>query len=451
MDKNLHKKDIGDWFHDEIEPLNQAPGKHVWENLERQLDKTDASRYKHKFITTRRIATLLFFILVSFATVAILYIIRTENYVVINKVNNDMNKQTSTNNSLKPDKDNNVSNIDINTNIHSLPDKITKTNNSDMTAITLQSITKNIAETRPVHDMKPIKNDNSKSIVIQRIQFLRNPGIQIVKITNATLSQQDVITSEEAQSTYLFRSKDSTFLGSIKNTDPHLQSSLKPIFLNKPDSLIVSTINHSIAKINKKKIIPVSRYSITTFAAPEFAGYILADDEEDLYVNKQVIKNREKHLLSMSGEVLITYKTNKHLSFQSGIIYSASNISIDPSIIYAVNDNVGNIKYRYNTSSGFGYVLPSFSSSPALGDSLYTRTTNHTLEYISIPLIVKYSFEKQKFSFHPGMGIAFNFLTKATLQTEVRNSVNYENESITKLKGLQKVGYSFLLMPEYTY
>src|SRR5580765_6925743 len=109
MDKNLHKKDIGDWFHDEIEPLSQLPEKHVWEKLERQLDKTDASRYKHKFITTRRIAILLFFVLVGFATSTILYISRTQNDAVTLKVNNDVNKQTSSENLLKSEKADNVS------------------------------------------------------------------------------------------------------------------------------------------------------------------------------------------------------------------------------------------------------------------------------------------------------------------------------------------------------
>ena len=95
--------------------------------------------------------------------------------------------------------------------------------------------------------------------------------------------------------------------------------------------------------------------------------------------------------------------------------------------------------------------MPSFSSSPAIGDSLYTRTSVHTLQFISIPVIARYKFVLKKFSLDPGIGIAFNFLTKASLTTEVNDDTNSESEVITKLNGLKKINYSFLFTSELQY
>ena len=155
--------------------------------------------------------------------------------------------------------------------------------------------------------------------------------------------------------------------------------------------------------------------------------------------------------MSFSGGILIGSSISKKLSLQSGISYSSSHISIDPTKIYAVKVNAGDIKYRHNTSAGFSYILPSFNLSPNIGDSLYTRASKHTLHYISIPLIIKYGFEHKRLSLNPGIGLAFNFLTKALLETNINDGLNTETESITKLEGLRKVSYSLMFTPELKY
>ncbi len=62
---------------------------------------------------------------------------------------------------------------------------------------------------------------------------------------------------------------------------------------------------------------------------------------------------------------------------------------LEPEKIYAERDNQGEVKYTINTSSGKGYILPSFSSNPRVGDSLFTTKSNIRLQYTSIPLAAK--------------------------------------------------------------
>jgi hypothetical protein len=107
--------------------------------------------------------------------------------------------------------------------------------------------------------------------------------------------------------------------------------------------------------------------------------------------------------------------------------------------------------YEYNTSSGYGYILPSFRVAPVVGDSLYTRTSVHKLEFLTIPLLARYTFDHKKYSVAPGIGIAINLLTKANLKTEVNDNTESEIEFITKLKGLKKISYSFLLSSDFRY
>ena len=126
-------------------------------------------------------------------------------------------------------------------------------------------------------------------------------------------------------------------------------------------------------------------------------------------------------------------------------------MNVNPEKIYAVNDNAGKVEFRYNISSGYSYILPSFSSSPSVGDSLYTRTSIHNLQFIGIPVIVQYKLIHKKFSLNPGVGIVFNFLTKAILKTEVNDDMNSEIEFITKLNGLKKFNYCFLISSELQY
>ena len=129
---------------------------------------------------------------------------------------------------------------------------------------------------------------------------------------------------------------------------------------------------------------------------------------------------------------------------QSGVTLSNTHIIIEPKTIYAQADNTGSIKYRINTSSGYGYVLPSFIANPAAGDSLYAFTSTHSLQYIGIPLAVTYNITKGKFGFNALAGVSTNILYKAKLETDVEKGFNNELEVVNNIQGLKKMYFSGL-------
>ncbi len=431
MDENLHNE-IDDLFRDAIEPLSELPAKQIWENIEQQLDKKEAAQYKRKFIASRKVAAVSILLLLSFATFT---------FIRFNTLSNNRgsgNSEVVSKNSGKK---------------HDLSSEKSKT----LSAPLIKKDKTNTAEHEFADNNKVEnkynKDKNEKERKTKKI-FFNNAERQTIKYKKDYANEVDIIKNESTSLPRLLKPAELVHLevSDSSNKSPKIklpQTQLLKIRLN--DSLRDLVAEKSTNKTKKENNKLFTGFSITAFAAPEFAGYNLRNYQANPYDNPLEIEKREKSEVSFSGGILIGYSISKKLSLQSGIIYSSSHISIDPTKIYAVKVNASDIKYRYNTSAGFSYILPSFNLSPNIGDSLYTRASKHTLHYISLPLIIKYGFEHNKLSFKPGVGIALNFLTKAVLETNINDGLNTETESITKLEGLQKVSYSLMFTPELQY
>ena len=218
---------------------------------------------------------------------------------------------------------------------------------------------------------------------------------------------------------------------------------LQPIAVNKI-SLPVESKN-IVAVNTKNKGSKPSRFSVTPFYSPDIAWYHLQEDKPDNQTNNLTeIAESEQHEFSSTVGALVDYNLSKYWSLQSGLTYSNTNIIVQPKTIFAQSDNAGSIKFRINTSSGYGYVLPSFSNNPIIGDSLYAFSTTHTLNYINIPLALKYTISKGKFSFNVMAGFSTNILTKGIIETTLAKDFNNETQLVNELHGLKKIYFSGL-------
>ncbi|HEY5371973.1 MAG TPA: hypothetical protein VIJ75_23575 [Hanamia sp.] len=149
-------------------------------------------------------------------------------------------------------------------------------------------------------------------------------------------------------------------------------------------------------------------------------------------------ENSETGTFSYTVGALVEFKTGRNWSWQSGFTLSTTNRDIDPGTIYAKAVNTGTVKYQINTSSGYGYILPSFSNNPNVGDSIFSMSTTNTLQYLGIPLSVKYSINKGKFTLNAITGISLNFLTQGKITTEVEKGNDNEIAIVDKIYGLKK-------------
>ena len=185
-----------------------------------------------------------------------------------------------------------------------------------------------------------------------------------------------------------------------------------------------------------------SAFSIGLFFSQAITSYHLKESLKSNQLNRNEFKNSEEQELSTIAGVLVSYDLNKHWTLQTGINFSNTIILIDPKTIYAEEDGKGNIQYRYNSSSGYAYVLPSFSTAPNIGDSLYTLEASHSLKYLGIPLGGKFYFKKGKLSFFASADATINLLLRGEIETSIEDGINTEIEVIRKLNGLKKIYFS---------
>jgi hypothetical protein len=420
MDKNLHN-DIGQQFSEGINSLSQQPREHIWQNIDKTLDKADAENYKGKFARLKKRSTLLLLLLLGMSTASVIYFSNT-------KSNND---------GLATEKTGTVtdSKETANQNIH----------------VQQAPVAGNVPQQQPgsssAADGSPAVNAGNVFWALKKTGITQK-GKAVIAINGGAAAAAE--TTDNTSSTTTAEPDTVTAATALALTLPVITAA--PVAAVPKKDLPAAAENKSAEKSspeNSRK--KDARFSLTAFFAPDYSNYHLTNDRHSNYDNGAGIASRERSDLSSTAGVLLGYKAGKRITLQSGLTYSSSNISIDPTKIYAEKNTGGAVKYRYNTSSGYGYLLPSFSSSPAVGDSLFASGANHTLHYISIPVMVKYAMGKGKLTFHPGAGIGFNFLTKATLTTDVQDRFNSETEYITRLEGLKKVSCSLLLVPELQY
>jgi hypothetical protein len=425
MDKHLHKN-IGEQFSEEINKLSQQPRNHIWDAIDKQLDKTEAINYKEKFTRLKK-RTLLFLLLFIVITMSsIIYFNTAKNNITATSPQNEKSTDRNTTDGI-----------------------ITKNKVSEISIFNKQSdfFEEKIKPNQPIplfsgqSEIASIANEENLAKYKKKVYSTRRKTI--INITNADAAEDETVNGSEVAA--LEKNKDPKVTDSLTVINSGTTSSPK-LQLLKNDSSIVKE-----NAAQKKQQTKISKFTLTVFAAPDFSAYHLENDEKNSYDNKNRIAKREQSDVSSTVGILIGYKLSEKITLQSGITYSSSNISIDPSKIYAEKTNGGVVKYRYNTSFGYGYLLPSFNNNPSVGDSLFANGANHTLNYISIPIIAKYSIGHKKITFHPGIGITFNFLTKATLTTDVENSFNRETEYISKLASIKKSGASLLFTPELQY
>ncbi len=230
-----------------------------------------------------------------------------------------------------------------------------------------------------------------------------------------------------------------------QNVEPRL-----PLLLISQPALPVKMTYNPLTLIHQKKIRFKDRLSVTPYFSQEFAGYSLTDN--DLTgVNGQEIEEHERNVFSASLGFYINYKISKRWILQSGISYSWSNSNIDSGTSYAVIDNRGDIQYRLNTISGYGYLKPASLTQPNVGDSVYTAKSYSQLHYITVPLVLSYQIPLRRFSLLVGAGVSFNMLTCAELETKTYGQSVPEKEYSVNMMGLKKVNFGMLVKLDIEY
>ena len=434
MDKNLH--DIEDLFKSALDDHEEMPSAKVWEAVDNRLDKESIIKIEKKYKSAKR---LLFLLLLLLSALSLYELNNYYNKSNLAEKNYNQGKETTndlTNTSPQNKIENPVSTFEK-------PDALPSGKRT---------------ETATGGFYSPSGADATKDIFsFNKPATLTGKSITKIKISDLeAVSDEQVVTTNKDEKTFIQHPALQPLFATTFEK-PGLQKSDSFDLKKKTTALELEKMHFAVEVNNNPKTTTVknnkpSRFLITGFFSPDIATYSLENNEvTNQPDNATKIKKSEQHEFSSTLGVLVDYKLNKHWALQSGVTFSNTNIAINLKTIYAQADNTGAVKYRLNFSSGYGYLIPSFQPNPAVGDSLKVTATTHKLQYIGIPVAVKYRIVKGKFTIEAMAGISTNFLTMGKLETEIQKGSNNEIDILNKIEGLKPVYFSGLAGIGVTY
>ena len=436
MDKNL--QNIEDLFKKGLEGNEESPSENVWNNIDQSLEKENSLKFRKKYYSLKRATAILLVVLALLS----IYVLKNESQKQIEKQKNE--NVAKEDNILKkektPQRNNSTGTInkkqqERNT---SLSTKKGKSKSTDVAANGSALKRNNANENR-----KSSATNVSNATAIDE----KNTAAEPTNKKNNQPVDQAVLRKSEVNDLVGFN-----FDKSVKQF-PALNSGSPEIppfntVKNLKDATTISPyIMPGKLTWNRPAIhIPAApRFYAGIFYSPTIPFSHLRDEDHN-YGNSysRELEKRESGTYSYSFGFSIGYRLNHKWSLQSGISLSTLNMHLEPEKIYAERDNRGRVKYPINTSSGKGYILPSFSNNPRIGDSLFTRNIKHSLIYTGIPLAIKYNVTFGRLSANLLAGLSANILSKGKISTEVKRGNESELEKTHEIHGLKPVYFNGL-------
>ena len=445
MKENLH--DIDKIFLDGLEQHQASPSDRVWNTVENDLDKKNVIHITKKYDSLKKIAAILI-ILLAGVTGYLLFIPENKKSVVNNNTGNEHI-------SIKPTILNNNHNPSIT--------KFENHKNSDDSEILLKNIAKgndeidnNLTGTKIVGNEYLNKNYSKAFIVSSNKKSLYADKVNLPLFVRSDAEKRDEILSENSKlksqnvGKYYFDPDYEKFIivnRTLRNTEPPFLgnvSSLKII----PSVNAIALQSKNLLKSNHKSLKGKAGtlISLGAYYSPDLSFNTLRNDHPHGRENdREHLKNNERHAYSFSSGLSVAYKLNKHISIQSGIGISQTEINNKPKDIMAERDNGGDIKYRFDASCGYGFILPKSGPQPNLGDTLKGVSSVNKLSYVQVPISVQYNMMKHKLGVNAQLGVSLNTLTSGSILTSVNNGNVKESQVINSVQGLKKHSVTGLL------
>ncbi len=399
MDENLPNK-IDRLFNDTLQKYKSDPSDEVWHKIEAGLDEQDkkigwyANGWKHYAAAILLLVTVL----------GTLYKIKNPREIIINRQSN------------------------------------------------LKAIVPNPSVRAPELNLHDVASYTGPKI--KKKELKKCGSLSSISYSNEKPNVDELSKSNQVERTEKINELNTSLLDSV-STSMHivstqsLQSRLSGISVQ-PVFLPANKIKDKSLSLTHQKILLKNRLSATAYFSQEFAGYSLTDNDL-VGSHGQEIEQHERNVFSASVGFFLNYRINKRWILQSGLSYSWSNSQIDSGISYAVKDNLGNIQYKLNTISGYGYLHSSSLIQPKVGDSVSTAKSFSQLHYLTIPLILSYRIPLKRFSILVGVGGSFNVLTSAEIETKTFGNSNPEKEYTVNMMGLNKTNYGIILKLDVEY
>ncbi len=457
MNEKLHDKmpshNIDDLFRSAIEPFEESPSADVWENVEKNLDRNNIINIKRKYNNFKKIAVAMVVILSS----ALVYEFQTQHGLLKSEHtdNATVKSDLSANNIIKSKgngKENSNSLVGSN-----LPQSSGRSSNA-VNADDAPDVNKPAVTLPDYPDLKKSFVQSFKTGIDKRFEppVITQSYPKVNRNSNG--SSEETIANNNATAIRINKNAEQPLLSAVPsaidllsgNTHNNLYSSAaNRLKYHQPSNdHHLSDLAQQSIKLSDKR----SYFSLSLIFSPDFTSRFI---KEDWPINREdrldEIRKSERYAFSYSLGALVDYRYTRHWEIQSGFMLSRAVINIDPKFIFARPDDLGDVKYKFNSSSGYSYLSPHSMSRPAFGDSLHAFSSISSLMYLSVPLSFKYNIARKKFNFYASAGAAVNILVKDKIKTSLGNSGNREDAVNHDIRGLKPVYYSALLAAGVSY
>jgi hypothetical protein len=456
MNKDLH--DIDKLFKQSIDDHLEEVPPEVWQNIDHGLDKKQAAFYKRKYFTVRAAAIILLLV----GGVAIAAILRYhsdekhagDETVVTNASGSGINGnekagkvaeqggEKGNESTLQPGGSTSETGSDKNVVKKENSREYMSTENSTYSAdknqeVSVGTVSGKDQKEKQLVKVKPITSVPAYEAVNQK--------------TDAPSSTPNTVTAGNVATETVNDVNRTTFVDArvldinsftINNTVPASMSV----------SIVTPEFGSTVSAPLSSKSENSGGWSIAAFYSQNLNLNTLKDDEHfrDPRNNSREAKRTEEETRSYSTGLAIQKEFGSRFGIQSGLQYFSSQTTIKPKMIFAEPDRWGEVRYRFNCSSGESYLPSKSGMPPTIGDSIKTNASESSLAYLQVPLLATYRIGSGKFSIIPSAGIQANFLLNGKLSSSLVQPSGSE-EVWTSIEGLRSMYFSGVIQPQLNY
>lgn len=459
MSKDLH--DIDDLFKKALEENTEHASSLVWENVEKSLDKRKVVSISKKYYKLKWTAAIL--LLFSLGMAMYTLHVKKQNSELVNQT-----KKARSNNKSNPSHSNNSDSLNTAftdrikqkiipaelpgyKNIKADSAKVlVKKDTAEQGHTFADNINKNESVLKDSLYKKAMAEKATNSNIYSSIKNSSIPGHSS---TDKTLATDISINAEGTHNRFT-----SPMPGQYVNIaiERGIDAKAMEPGLKNDNTLVVNKISLPFNKKfflknhledNKKALITTrislrkntgSPFSFTAFYSPDIVTTNIKNDHPQFREEERdEIKKDEDIQFSSTTGLLFNYSISSKWKLESGITYSTRKTNIEPKTIYARPDNNGHINYQFDCSAGYAFVTVNAPPMPVSGDSIHALSSENTLNYIGIPLLIRYVLNTGKWNLIPSIGASLNFLTKGQIETTIPDPAGSKTETSNKIQGLK--------------
>lgn len=440
----IEENDIDDLFRDGIEPYEKEPSDKVWRSIDQQLDKKATSRYRVIIFRLKFLLLLLAAVVASF----------TGYFLYDNSIERISSSE------LKPEKQPIKSTNDLfvdNFSLNKEMETIVTTHYTQKTSLAKaesKSVKANsgIVITNFLKKIKFPKERKSRIEFIEKVDpknrvqqatknWELNPKVIPQQIDSSVVKNKGNFTKTALDSLQLPTKQitsDIAVKDEIKNVDENLYDvnsfSIDSVSEILPEEPVKSGYSNTVLDSTYKKRTK-ERLSLAVYFSPDLTMNYRQDNDPDDDENEDDYGSEEVSDFSYNTGFLAGYDLTKNWSVRTGFSYSYLAQTIKPKVAYARMGSDGLIHYQFNASYGSTLLISDQSFTPVVGDSLKILSNSfQSLQILSVPVILKYQFVKNKFSFYAQAGLSANFIVGERMIIAIPGQA----QSTQKIEGLNK-------------